>query len=117
MNFVADESIEVEIVVAIRNDGYKVFYIQEECPGVDDSKVLAFAFEKEAILITQDKDFGHLIFIEKKLSKGIILIRLVTEKTKEKARRVSATIDKYSDYLEDSFVVIQKEKIRLSKIE
>ncbi len=59
---VADESVDVPIILAIRNAGWVVWSVSEECPSVDDDIVLATAHQKKGILITMDSDFGELVF-------------------------------------------------------
>lgn len=56
MNFVADESVDAPIYKTLLNAGHTVFAIVENNPGIDDEQVLQIAYQKKAILITQDKD-------------------------------------------------------------
>ena len=53
--------------------------IYQGSPGLDDSDVLSLAVEDDRILITADKDFGEMVFRERRLHKGIILLRLADE--------------------------------------
>ena len=59
---IADESVDFRIVIQLRNIGITVYSIVEEIPSITDKSVLLFAFEKNALLITEDKDFGELVF-------------------------------------------------------
>ena len=62
MNLLADEGIDKPIVDALRNAGFNVVYILETNPGVDDDFILSLADAEKRIVITQDKDFGELVF-------------------------------------------------------
>ena len=64
MNYqiVADESVDFRIVTALRSVGLIVYSVAEELPSINDISVLSIAVEKEALLITEDKDFGELVF-------------------------------------------------------
>lgn len=53
-----------------------MFSILEECNGISDLNVLEIAVKNDALLITEDKDFGELAFRLKYQHKGILLIRL-----------------------------------------
>lgn len=59
---VADESVDFRIVAELRKVGMEVFAICEEQPSIKDNEVLAIAVENDAVLITEDKDFGELVF-------------------------------------------------------
>jgi hypothetical protein len=59
---VADERVDFRIVLQLREIGLTVYAIVEQEPSISDEKVLAIANENEALLITEDKDFGELVF-------------------------------------------------------
>ena len=116
MRFLADESVDQPIVKSLRDKDYHVDYITEFSPGITDEEVLALAKEKDAILITCDKDFGNLIFRLGKLSAGIILYRLAGLGNNEKAALVSEVIENYSEELIESFTVISIDHIRIKNL-
>ncbi|WEK35114.1 MAG: DUF5615 family PIN-like protein [Candidatus Pseudobacter hemicellulosilyticus] len=62
MQFVADESVDAPIYKALRQDSHGVLAIAETTPGITDEQVLQIAYDNKAILITQDKDFGELVY-------------------------------------------------------
>ena len=62
MRFVADENIAKLIVERIRQEGHEVIYIAELSPSIIDSEVLKVANQDGAILLTDDKDFGEMIY-------------------------------------------------------
>ena len=115
MDIVADEGIDRQIVETLRSKGHSVFYVKEEMPGVIDEEVLQTANEKGCILITQDKDFGELVFRTKLLHQGIILIRLSGLKPIEKANLVATTIETYQTEIINVFVVINKNQVKIRK--
>jgi predicted nuclease of predicted toxin-antitoxin system len=61
MKFVADESVDREVLESLRRSGHDVAYIAELDPSLSDEDVLSAAHAAGAILITADKDFGELI--------------------------------------------------------
>ena len=76
MIFTADESVDKHIVDALWNLDITTLYIPENNPGIPDNEVLEIVNKNYSILITSDKDFGELVYLQKKLSNGIVLIRL-----------------------------------------
>lgn len=76
MNFVADESVDGPIVYSIRSTGHIVAYIAETDSAIDDDEVFRAANTFRAVLITEDKDFGEIVFRQKRESGGVVLVRL-----------------------------------------
>jgi predicted nuclease of predicted toxin-antitoxin system len=113
MNLLADENIETEIVDLLRNNGYKVDYVLEMSPGVDDKEIISRANKNNSILVTSDKDFGELVFRQRLVHNGVILIRLHGMPTDKKAEIVSNFVKAYSSKIPNSFSVITKSNIRI----
>ena len=82
---VADESVDYAIVPSLRKIGFDVSAICETHAGWPDWQVLEFAFQENAYLITEDKDFGERTFRLFKPSHGILLIRMPNAESEEKA--------------------------------
>ena len=115
MNLLADENIEKEIVLHLRKKGFTVIHIQESHPGLSDEKVLDLAFEKHYFLLTEDKDFGELVYREKKRSRGVLLLRLEGLSADEKAGIVERTLKKYQSDLIGGFSVVTSKDVRVRK--
>ena len=93
--FLADESVDFRIVKSLRSDGYQIEAIVELESGIDDDDVLKMAMELEAILLTEDKDFGELTFRLQKPNKGIILIRMRGEPIENKIKKLKEVLEKH----------------------
>ena len=115
MNFIADEGIDQQIVARLRQDGHTIYYIAEMDPGISDDVVLDIANRENAPLITADKDFGELVYRQKRLMTGIVLIRLAGLSPMQKAEIVSAAINQHQTELPDSFAVVTPGAIRIRR--
>jgi Domain of unknown function (DUF5615) len=49
--------------------------ITERMPGAEDEQVIKLAATERRLLLTEDKDFGQLVFAAAKDNSGVILIR------------------------------------------
>jgi len=76
VRYLADESVERQIVDALRSGGYEVDWIAELAPGATDTDVLARANRGSSVLITEDKDFGELVYRRRQQNSGVVLLRL-----------------------------------------
>lgn len=106
MNFVADEGVDSGIVERLRQDGHRVWYVAEMAPSVSDEVVLDLANHKAAVLLTADKDFGELVFRQRRFSGGIILVRLAGLSAAQKAEVVAAAIHQRQSELAEGFTVV-----------
>lgn len=62
--------------------------------------------------MTEDKDFGELVYRFRKPSVGIVLIRIDVRERHMKWPRLRSLIDNYAERLPGHFVVIQTNKYR-----
>jgi predicted nuclease of predicted toxin-antitoxin system len=113
MNFLADESVDRQIVDALRRTGQQVWYVAEMVPGIPDETVLDLAGRQNALLITADKDFGELVFRQGLSTAGVVLVRLAGLSPTRKAEIVAAAISEHAPELSLAFSVIMPRSIRI----
>ena len=111
----ADESIDQQIVLRLREEGHSVWYVAEAEPGVSDESILKKANEEQMVLLTADKDFGELVFRQKQLTTGVVLLRLAGLSQQLKSEIVAMTIQQHSGELDHCFSVISPGYIRIRK--
>lgn len=112
LKFLADMNIEKAIIEEIKALGYNIICVAEINPTMTDSDVFKLANSENRILITNDKDFGEIVFRQKLVSEGIILIRLETPDIKEKVKLVKKLLIFYREKVRNHFVVINQNKFR-----
>ncbi len=112
LKFLVDECCDTGLVRLLRDCGHNVSYVLEKQPGVSDDDVLLSAFNQGRILLTEDKDFGELVYRLKKPSKGIVLIRMAVGERNLKWTRLKKLIENYRERLPGHFVVVDSQKFR-----
>ena len=70
MRFLADESCDFGVVLALRTAGRDVAAIAEVSPREEDDSVMKRALQEERIVVTQDKDFGQLVYANRQATGG-----------------------------------------------
>jgi len=115
VNLVCDEGVESSIVAHLREQGHEVLYIAELDPSISDDAVLAWADDAHAPLITNDKDFGELVFRQRLSSPGVVLVRLPGLSNARKAQLVVAAVDQHGSELTGAFTVISPGRVRVRK--
>jgi len=116
MILVADESIDRQIVYQLRNCGYRVISVAEMDPGMTDAEVFELANAQDALLITADKDFGEIVFRQRRVNRGVILVRLAGLPQEKKGYLVATALRKYLLEMCNSYTVITPCRVRIRKM-
>jgi hypothetical protein len=73
MKILADENVERPIVEYLRDRGHDVLYAAEAFASTPDPEILSRALSEQRIILTNDLDFGELIFHRKMGVQGMVL--------------------------------------------
>jgi predicted nuclease of predicted toxin-antitoxin system len=113
MRLLADESCDFSVVRALRGAGHDVIAVAELFPSLDDSLILDLALREQRVLLTEDKDFGQLVYANAQPSSGVIFIRYPTNLRTTLPNTVVTFIEKSEAQLTGSFVVLSPGRIRI----
>ncbi len=80
----------------------------------DDSELIGLAFRERRILVTEDKDFGWLVFVSEASSAGVIQVHFPGNARAALAETVLRLVAERGEQLRDSFVVVAPGQIRIS---
>jgi predicted nuclease of predicted toxin-antitoxin system len=115
MNLVADESVDRPVVDRLRQEGHDVIYVAELAPGISDDEALQRANDRHALLVTEDQDFGELVFRIGRVHAGVVLLRLAGLSAATKAEIVAQVVRDRALELPDSFSVISPGAVRIRR--
>lgn len=115
MNFLADEGVDKQIAERLRQEEHSVLYVAEMEPGICDETVLQRANQNTALLITEDKDFGELVFRQKLIHGGVILVKLMGVSSSTKTNTVMQIIEEHGPEILNAFTVISPGMVRIRK--
>jgi len=94
--------------------GHDVFSVYHHSRGATDDALLARAAAEDRILVTNDRDFGELIFREGRTHRGVIFLRLVDERPANKIRVLAQLLASHSHRLAGQFVVVTESQVRIA---
>lgn len=114
LRFLADESCDFAVVRALRALEYDVQAVSEITTRSVDRELIDQAYQENRILITEDKDFGWLVYVSKVNSAGVILIRFPGNARSELVDAIIELVGNREDELPGAFVVVQPGHIRIS---
>ena len=112
MRWLADECVSAPLIHRLREHGHDVLYVAEASSGATDTAVLEFARAENRLLLTEDKDFGDLVFRSKMIAPGVVLLRLDSENGPTKWLRLAAAISEFSGRFEGRYIVVEARRIR-----
>lgn len=113
MQFLADENCDSAIICALREAGHKVVSVSESFRGCEDEKLLELARQEKWLFITEDKDFGELVFAHQRKTGGVILVRFPLQARKNIVPALLKLISEKGDKLISKFIVVQPNRIRI----
>ncbi len=113
LRFIVDESTGAAVVKYLRSAGHDVLAVAEAMPQADDQEILARAMTEGRILVTNDKDFGELVFRGGQASHGAMLLRSHDDIPTNRVRVVKTILEQYADRLAGHFTVGTESGVRI----
>jgi predicted nuclease of predicted toxin-antitoxin system len=112
MRFLADESCDFSVVRALRSADHDVVAIAEVSPREEDDAVMERAARGGRILLTEDKDFGQLVYAKMQKTRGVIFIRFPAGVRRSLPATVVEVVRRRGQRLIGSFTVLQPGRVR-----
>jgi predicted nuclease of predicted toxin-antitoxin system len=83
---------------------------------MQDSDVIDLSAREDRILITEDKDFGQLVFAHGHGSRGVILLRYPAIARQRLSVDVVRLVEQKKEALHSSFVVLEPGQLRVTRL-
>src|SRR5919109_777407 len=115
MRFLADESCDFSVVRALRSADHDVVAIAEISPREEDPSVMERAAGESRILITEDKDFGQLVYARLQRTGGVIFIRFPARARRSLHVAVVELVRRRGESLIGNFTVLQPGRARTGR--
>jgi predicted nuclease of predicted toxin-antitoxin system len=112
VRFLVDASSDARLVPHLRGLGHDVTRVGWDYPrSLTDAEILEIAHREARIVITDDRDFGELVFRRRQPSSGVLSFRLETTKLAVLLERLDDVLTHYSDRLH-RFLVVSRDDVR-----
>jgi predicted nuclease of predicted toxin-antitoxin system len=118
MKFLLDQDVHALTERFLREHKYDVITASElGLSRAQDSDLLKLAVEQGRIFVTRDRDYGNLVFVYG-VGKGVIYLRILPSDMNEVHAELKTVLETYSEeVLSKSFVVVEKGRHRIRKVE
>jgi predicted nuclease of predicted toxin-antitoxin system len=116
VQFLADESCDFAVVRALRAAGFDVVAVADIGPRLTDRAVAELAIREHRVVLTEDKDFGQLVYSSQRPGPGVILIRFPARARKTLPDAVLDLVRKGEQHIAGGFAVVQPGRIRVRRL-
>ncbi len=117
MKFLADQGVYALTLAFLSGLGHDVAAAaQLGLAQADDARLLRVAQEQERIVVTRDRDFGALVFVQGS-GPGVIYLRMLPSTQDAVHAELERVLTLYSEQkLQASFVVVEPGRHRIRKL-
>ena len=84
-------------------------------PRATDARVIELAATEDRILLTEDKDFGQLVYASAETSPGVVLMRFPARARQSLSAAMLELIRRRGERLREAFVVLQPGRVRIGR--
>jgi len=118
MRFLADQDIWLETIILLRGLEHEVLTAREAGRSrAADAELLSFARAEQRLLITRDKDFGGLVFLQLREAGGVIFMRISPATAEEVHEQLRALLGGHSEAeLSSAFCVVEPHRYRIRRL-
>lgn len=112
----ADENLHQAFIQALVEADYAVERVVAIQRGAPDTQVIELASAATAILLTEDKDFGELVFAHQMAKVTVIFMRYRLAELPIMIQNLLRVIEEFSSKEGRFFIVITSSRIRIRSI-
>ena len=112
MRWLVDECVDASVAKLLREAGQDLVYMSDVAPRAADVEVMSRADRENRLLLTEDKDFGDLVFRQAKRVPGIVLLRIPPLRRALKGPRLIAAIERFGETLLGRYTVVEDVRFR-----
>ncbi len=112
MRFLLDENVDIRVATFLEDRGHDVTAVARDYQrSLPDAEVLALAVREERIVITQDRDFGELVYRQQHAHAGVIYLRVQPPDIQLILGRLEALLQQPEERF-SRFLVVTRTRIR-----
>ncbi len=115
MRFLIDRCAGRRLADWLREQGHDVVESRERGPDPGDRTLLEWAASERRILVTMDKDFGQIVFVDNVSHCG--LVRLPDVPATKRIALVKKLLQDYAQELADGAILtVRGERVRIARV-
>ena len=116
MNLLIDESVNFRLLNACNNAGISFICIKDFMRGAPDTMIIDYSFKNQCIIVTEDKDFGELVFKQNLHPYGVIFLRYSPSETADISIMLFRCLTEQLSMLPGNFIAITPNNTRINSL-
>lgn len=113
MQLLANENIPLSSVQVLRAAGHDVLSITEHQPGMTDTEVMSMAHTQQRSIVTFDRDYGELIFVNRMPTPpAVFYLRVPPSSPQAAALTILALLQQLGNQTVEGFFVVEAQSYR-----
>ncbi len=108
-----DHNVGRGVALALREAGYDAVFAGDVDPHLSDAAILDWAVREGRLIVTQDKDFGVLVYRSGQAHAGILLLHMADATRQERTTTLLWLLRHYAPDLVGHFSVYENERLRI----
>ncbi|MFK7972310.1 MAG: DUF5615 family PIN-like protein [Bacteroidia bacterium] len=116
MKIVSDENVNGHLVKFLEKSGHDVFEISAHHQGISDREIISLIETWGHPLITEDKDFGELVFAHNLRKVSVIFLRYSNKDLPLIEKHLTTALEFLNDKDELFFITISSQKVRITRL-
>lgn len=113
---IVDENVDFYWIKLLRKLSYELYVISEQCPGIPDKDIIKLVNKFGGILVTEDKDFGELIFANNLEKIAVIFMRYDQPNYEQVEKSLIYCLKRHYTNPSKLYFTITKNKVRIRKL-
>lgn len=113
---ILDENLDEPIVKMIRKKYSNTISIRESNPGIDDQEIAHLASIYQAVIVTEDKDFGDLVFHYGYTGFSVVFLRFGKKERDKITTLLLKILENHYPSKQSLFITITANKIRIKRL-
>ena len=104
------------MVRSLRAAGHDILAVAEVARGAKDPEVIRLARDEGRVLLTEDKDFGQLVYASGQAGTGVVFLRFPAPVRRQAPTAILELVSKFGERLPTSFVVLEPGRARIGSM-
>ena len=113
MRFLVDHNVGRGVALALNADGHEAICVGDVDVHMSDPDMLGWAVREQRILITQDHDFGVLVYQSGRPHAGVLLLRMGESRRAERIAALRWILQEHAEDLPGHFSTFDNGLLRI----
>ncbi len=113
LKLLVDHNVGRGVALALREAGYDAVFAGDVDPHLSDAAILGWAMREDRLIITQDNDFGALVYRSGQPHAGVLLLHMAEATRQERTTTLLWLLRHFASAIVGHFSVFEGDRLRI----